>query len=306
MEFMDNLAVAQAGSAVFQAISVAGTGVGFVPWHWAQLAGLGIQVVAGIGSTAVSVIRTKKFLAISNERFFGPRGRKASIKKDEEVAWSLGFNPSTKEGSNESRSLAPINVQASCLTLRERRMAALVPYISPLTTEVPPPTQQRNVLDKIAAMQLRRAAKKQETSIKKKQGQAEEKHERMKRLQGSKYGIHRDQEYDIEDFVDDSSSSDSDSSVKSIEREVQRLERKSEKFNQKIDSRLAKSKGGSKVVKIESKRCKELAKLDSEREKLETELDKKMKERAKKVQSRNRKGEKIRKRMEYIVIENVE
>jgi hypothetical protein len=306
MEFMDNLAVAQAGSVVFQAMNAAGAGVGFVPWHWAQLTGLGIQVGAGVGSTAVSVIRTKKFLAASNERFFGPRGLKVSIKKDEEVAQSLGFISSTGDGSNERRRLAPVNVDTGCLTLCDRRMAALAPYISPLTMDVPPPTKQRNVLDKIAAMQLQRAITKQEKAIRKKQTQAEEKHERIKRLQGSKYGIHQDQEYDRDDFVEDGSSSDSDSSVRSIERDVQRLGCKSEKVNQKIDSRLAKSRDRSKVAEIERKRSEELAKLESERQKLERGLGKRMKERAEKQQSRSEKSEKSLKRMDYIVIENID
>ena len=306
MAFVDNLAVAQAGSAVFQAMNSAGMGVGYVPWHWAQLTGFGIQVVAGIGSTAVAVVRTKKFLAASNEQFFGPRGLKVSIKKDEDLACTLGINSSRWEGSDESSSLAPINVPTGCVTLHGRRMAALAPYISPLTTEVPPPTQQRNILDKIAAIQLKRTTEKKEKSIKKKQREAEEKHERVKRMHGSEYGIHQGQEYNGGDFTEDGSSNDSDSSLRSIERQFQHLDQKSKKVNQKAGAELAKRKGTSKAAEIESKRSKELAKLDSERQKLEKKVDKNMEGKAKRAQSMSDKSEKPLKRMEYIVIENVD
>ena len=47
-------------------------------------------------------------------------------------------------------------------TIGYRRLQALMPYTASLTFNVPPPTEQRNVLDKMAAKQIQRKTKKKE------------------------------------------------------------------------------------------------------------------------------------------------
>jgi len=48
-------------------------------------------------------------------------------------------------------------------------MEALAPYVAPLSTHVPPPSAQHNVLDKISAWQVARRISKQEKKILEKQ-----------------------------------------------------------------------------------------------------------------------------------------
>ncbi|OJJ30110.1 hypothetical protein ASPWEDRAFT_142297 [Aspergillus wentii DTO 134E9] len=156
MEFIDNLSVAQAGSPVFSAVNAAGMAAGFIPSHWAAIAGTGMQVAAGVGTAVVSRIRTKKYLDMANERYFGPRGLRASIKNNEEVAAVVGF-------PKNATPLAPVNNYTGCITLCDRRMAALAPYVSLLTTDVPPSKMQTGMLDKIAAKQLEKTTQKTES-----------------------------------------------------------------------------------------------------------------------------------------------
>lgn len=61
------------------------------PHHWAQAASFGVRAVAGVGTAAISATRTKAFFQKVNEEYLNPRGLKASLKKDEEVAAQLGL-----------------------------------------------------------------------------------------------------------------------------------------------------------------------------------------------------------------------
>jgi hypothetical protein len=110
-------------------------------------AGAGIGVAAGVGTAVVSATRSKLFLERVNKEYFGPRGLKASIVKDSQLAAKLGV-------SARSDPLGVIDGEYS--SLRDRRMRVLSPYLSPLTLNVPPPSgQERNILDKISARQIR-------------------------------------------------------------------------------------------------------------------------------------------------------
>jgi hypothetical protein len=86
VSFIDNLCVVQAPSPPLQALNIVGNGIGQVPHHWAQAASTGMQLVANVGTAAVSVVRTKAFLENANKQFFNPRGLKVRLCKDEEVA----------------------------------------------------------------------------------------------------------------------------------------------------------------------------------------------------------------------------
>jgi hypothetical protein len=270
-------------------------GIGFVPYHWAQAAGAGIQVAAGVGTAAVAAIRTKKFLGRSNEEYFSPRGLKVSLKKDEEVASIVGF-PSNQ------RLLAPVDIGPnSVISMRDRRMAALGPYIAPLTTDVPPPTTQRNILDKIAAKQVDKTTEKKEKGLRKKQRKAQQKQESIERLRENGYNIHNEHH---EVYIDDGSSSDSDSSTDSAESKIAKLDREIKKINRKADAELL-EKGSSKAAKIEHERSKELAKVQREKDKRERKINKKLGKAQEKGQKRDSKNEKKVIKMEYIVIESL-
>ncbi|EAU31339.1 predicted protein [Aspergillus terreus NIH2624] len=297
LEFVDNLSVAQAGSPALSAVNAAGMAVSMVPSHWASIAGTGIQVAAGVGTAAVSKIRTKKFLEAVNERYFGPRGLQASIKKDDELVGLVGF-------PRNAPPLAPVNPSTGCITLRDRRMAALGPCVSPLTTDVPPPTKQAGMLDKIAAKQLEKTAQKteskelrkhQRTQDKqdKRERRAMEKQDRRDRRRGrpdrgyedptpyARAGYYGD--YPTHRHAGDAS--DSDASLEAIDQERRRLVRASERLRH--DSRYG--QGDSQT----------LMQLESERYQLDRRLNSKMDRRGQRQQM---KDEKKLQHMDYIVI----
>lgn len=62
----------------------------YSPHHWAQAASFGIGMAAGVGTAAVTRIRTQRFLEAVNRDFFGPRGLKVSICKGHDLAPRIG------------------------------------------------------------------------------------------------------------------------------------------------------------------------------------------------------------------------
>ncbi|KAH8697588.1 hypothetical protein BGW36DRAFT_416984 [Talaromyces proteolyticus] len=284
LAFIDNLTVAQAGSPVFQAMNVAGMGVGYVPHHWFQLAGIGIQVAAGVGTAAVATIRTKKFLAVSNEKFFAPRGLKVSLKKDQDVASMVGYPLSQRLLS--SAQIGPNTI----IGIRDRRMAVLAPYIATLTTDVPPPTKQRNILDRIAAKQKEKDLYKEAC-----------------KSQANSNSSNSDSS--------DSESSSSDSSIANVDSKIAKLDREIQTINRKADSELL-LHGTSKSGSIEDRRSKELAKVQRKKDRLERKLvrrtrkterktERKARKSATKKQEKDSKLEKKVNKMEYIVVERL-
>ncbi|KIV95365.1 hypothetical protein PV10_03030 [Exophiala mesophila] len=167
--FLDNLTVARAPAAPFQILQLASMGIGFVPHHWTQAASAGIGVVAGAGTASVSAARSKLYLKQANEQYFGPRGLKVTLVKDEKFRLLTCEDP-------RSYPLAPVSV-SSHITVAERRMKALENHIAPLTFDVPSPEPQTNVLDKLSARQVQNTIRKsQEKAIK----QARKKNEPLK------------------------------------------------------------------------------------------------------------------------------
>ncbi|KAF2731862.1 hypothetical protein EJ04DRAFT_554411 [Polyplosphaeria fusca] len=160
--FVDNLTVVQTQPAPLQALGFVGTGIGFVPWHWAALAGMGIEAAATTASIAITTARTKRYLETVNREYFAPKGLKVSVYKDGALAEMLGFPESWPD-------LALVDADLSHSSIRDRRMRALEPFIASLSLDVPPPAPQVKMIDKIAAKQVARKLSKQEKSALKKQ-----------------------------------------------------------------------------------------------------------------------------------------
>jgi hypothetical protein len=64
------------------------------------------------------------------------------------------------------------------VSLRDRRMMKLAPYIAPLTLNVPPPSQERNFIDNLAEKQLQKQSTKIDQKEAKKHHKAVYKHEK--------------------------------------------------------------------------------------------------------------------------------
>lgn len=62
----------------------------------------------------------------------------------------------------------PAEFNSEPVSLKDRRMYALAPYIAPLTMDVPAPVGQHSVLDKMSAKQISRRIAKQDKDARKK------------------------------------------------------------------------------------------------------------------------------------------
>ena len=170
LAFLDNLTIAMAPSPPVQAIQLVGTGIGFVPHHWAQLASGGIGLAASAGGAASSMARTKKFLQQTNETFFEPRGLRVKISSDEELRHLLAQQPQSDLNNSDIPLLAPVNVSSGCTSLAERRLATLGNSVAQLRFDgLPlPSTEGKNMIDKLSGKQVdMKIRKNKEKAIKK-------------------------------------------------------------------------------------------------------------------------------------------
>lgn len=130
-------------------------------------------------------------------------------------------------------------VDAGCITLRDRRMKALEPYIASLRFDVPPPTAQRGLLDRLGAKQIEarmtRAEKKEREKV-------------MKREKSTRRESVSSDESD--DFWT----------------EMKKLERKIQIMNLKAEEELE-EKGKRKAERIEERRLRDIIKVEEEMEK---------------------------------------
>ncbi|KAH8646871.1 hypothetical protein BX600DRAFT_518891 [Xylariales sp. PMI_506] len=162
LAFIDTLSVAEAGPVPLQVLNLAGTGLGFVPYHWAQIAGISMSVAAGVARAVFARIRTKRFLEVVNREYFAPRGLKVSICKNEDLVAKLDLGL-------DAPSIIRYDFDETDNSLRHRRLKALEPYIAPLCFDVPPPARQDNILDRISAKQLGYKMKRSEKKRRKKE-----------------------------------------------------------------------------------------------------------------------------------------
>ncbi|KAK0758682.1 hypothetical protein N5P37_009081 [Trichoderma harzianum] len=263
--FIDNLAVAEAPPAPLQALNVAGQAIGFVPHHWAQAASFGIGMAAGVGTAAVTRIRTQRFLEAVNRDYFGPRGLKVSICKGHDLAPRIGLGQLLPE-------------------IPDRQMQSIAANIAPLSLDVPPPSEQRNIIDRLSAKQVESQIKKSEKSNRKELLKLREKDSKMaRRSQGHSGG---------------------DSSDSSWEDEQRELDEKMQKIQRKADEKLADA-SPRQASRIEERRAKEMRKIEREQRKLDKEVEKKMSKASRKEDKKLSKDGRKAGRMEFVVVENI-
>lgn len=235
MAIIDGLNVALAESPPFQAMQIAGNGVGFVPDHIAQGVSLGLNVAASTGAAATSYIRTKKALERANRDVFEPVGLRMEIVKDGEVMRRLNFM---------AKSLEPLE-----------RLQEINPHIQDLSFDVEPLTRQSNLLDRISAKQaVMKQAKK----------------ERKKQKEEDKRLLKREKAARKCSYLAVSPGESSKSGAEShggIEDKFAELEDKMVKVNAKADAKLDLA-SGKKIGDIEKRRMKDLKELEKDRAKL--------------------------------------
>lgn len=112
-------------------------------------------------------------MARANEHFFAPRHLKAALCTTEALYKILGLLPQEdpdssrglpkipflSRGSLSSIKLSPTDSSTQPMTIQERRLKTIEPYIATLNFDVPQPEPQTTVLRKLCAWQVKRDAK---------------------------------------------------------------------------------------------------------------------------------------------------
>ncbi|TVY71551.1 hypothetical protein LSUE1_G007602 [Lachnellula suecica] len=242
--FIDSLNVISLPSPPLQVLKLAGSLVGMVPNHWAQLAGAGLQYGAQIGATVVSKQRTDKFLKEVNERVFLPRRLRVKIVKGEEVPRVLRMT--------ETQAILDNNWDDDLL---QKVLKNIQPYSAPLIRkELPVSMGQDGILDKWSAKAVEREqariakralkGKEKEMGKEEKRLRKDEKRARKElRKQGKRNKKHR-KHSDEDDVQDSSSDSEDDGHMATVGRKG-KVQEKEMKMAKKLLWILIESRGSS-------------------------------------------------------------
>lgn len=158
LAFIDNYNLMASPAPSLQVVGAVGGIIGFLPLHLLRAVGSGIQAGAQMGGAALSAGRAKLYLQKANEDFFAPRQLRVRVVNAQELAEVLQL-PSATPGVGR---LTPDSMHQSSL---ERRVAAVRPYMTDVTFDVPPPTKQTDMLKRMAAKQVAMRSKKAERQI---------------------------------------------------------------------------------------------------------------------------------------------
>ncbi|KAF5332889.1 hypothetical protein D9758_017209 [Tetrapyrgos nigripes] len=74
LDFIDGLNLAIVASPPLRVVDAVGQALGFVPFHWAMIAGIVLQTTAQTGMRVLSKTLTDRYLRAANLRLFKPRG----------------------------------------------------------------------------------------------------------------------------------------------------------------------------------------------------------------------------------------
>ncbi|KAJ7441765.1 hypothetical protein B0H11DRAFT_2204667 [Mycena galericulata] len=183
LAFIDGLNLAMTASPPLRVVNLAGMVIGFVPYHWAILAGVAIQTAAKTGMRVLSKTLTDRYLRAANLRLFKPRGLSVRICTAAAMQHLVMHTPIAAPPSKLTRfgrgvgSLlmqiplpitsvvvhavadAPPKVRAmnpnagtsKKLLATQRRVAALDGYALPLDFDVPKPAKAQGAMDTMAS-----------------------------------------------------------------------------------------------------------------------------------------------------------
>ncbi|KAJ6585202.1 hypothetical protein B0H19DRAFT_1227703 [Mycena capillaripes] len=180
LAFIDGLNLAMTASPPLRVVNFAGMVIGFIPYHWAMIAGAVMQTVAQTGMHVLSKTLTDRYLRAANLRLFKPKGLAVRLCTTAAMQHLVmrtgnGGGPSTLDkigrgvgtvllhapipfSSRIVRAIAdkPPKVHASISGVgdgqkmplaTQRRLASLEGYALPLNLAVPPPAKAQGVMD---------------------------------------------------------------------------------------------------------------------------------------------------------------
>ncbi|KAJ7223668.1 hypothetical protein B0H12DRAFT_1150632 [Mycena haematopus] len=183
LAFIDGLNLAMTASPPLRVVNIVGMAVGFVPYHWAMLAGAAIQVGAQTGMRVLSKTLTDRYLRSANLRPFRPRGLSVRICTTAAMQHLVMHTPITAGPSKLTcvgrgvgtvlmklpiplasmlvhavadkpptvRPMNPGQVRSKKLLAAQRRAAALEGYALPLDFDMPKATKAQGVMDTMAS-----------------------------------------------------------------------------------------------------------------------------------------------------------
>ncbi|KAG9698275.1 hypothetical protein KCU95_g4997, partial [Aureobasidium melanogenum] len=175
LSFLSTLNICLATTPPLQILDLAGGFVGMVPHHIPALIGGSLQATAKIAGAVTSKTRVAKCLKTANEEVFAPKGLEVEILDTETLKRKLGI-----EGGKPL--LGDLDEQGLEISVRDRRLQALQPYVAGLEFDVPELARQENIIDRLSASQLKRQmAKSEEKAMEARRKDNEKKEKKAKK-----------------------------------------------------------------------------------------------------------------------------
>ncbi|KAJ7665979.1 hypothetical protein DFH06DRAFT_1385855, partial [Mycena polygramma] len=187
LAFIDGLNLAMTASPPLRVVNLVGMAIGFVPYHWAMIAGAAIQTGAKVGMRVLSKTLTDRYLRAANLRLFKPRGLSVRICTTAAVQHLIMGTPIAPPPSKITRvgrgvgtvlmkvpiplasvlvhavadkpptvgAMDPASRQSKKLLAAQRRAAMLQGYALPLDFDMPKPVKPEGMLDTVASWGVR-------------------------------------------------------------------------------------------------------------------------------------------------------
>lgn len=150
-----------------------------IPLHTAQIVGNSVNAAATLSTYAISKSRSELCISTANKELFMPRGLKAEFAKLDAVARYAKIPILDGNGKIEKNSMVlgpceDISAQSS-LTVQQRRLQAIEPWIAPLDlTPLPELHVPDNFVSKMHVSTSERQRKKEENMMTKDRAKAHE------------------------------------------------------------------------------------------------------------------------------------
>ncbi|KAK7442473.1 hypothetical protein VKT23_016070 [Stygiomarasmius scandens] len=103
LDFIDGLNLAIVASPPLRVVDVVGQIIGFVPFHWAMIAGIALQTAAQTGMRVLSKTLTDRYLRAANQRLFKPRGLSVRLCTTPAMLALIAGDTSKKSGKGKAK-----------------------------------------------------------------------------------------------------------------------------------------------------------------------------------------------------------
>ncbi|KAJ6551528.1 hypothetical protein B0H19DRAFT_1378246 [Mycena capillaripes] len=183
LAFIDGLNLAMTASPPLRVVNLVGMAIGFVPYHWAMIAGAAIQTGAQVGMRVLSKTLTDRYLRAANLRLFKPRGLSVRICTTAAMQHLVMGTPIAAPPSKITRvgrgvgtvlmrvpiplasvlvhaiadkpptvrAMDPASFRSKKLLAAQRRAAMLEGYALPLDFDMPKPAKAEGVMDTMSS-----------------------------------------------------------------------------------------------------------------------------------------------------------